>query len=211
MNELKKAELFNIDKDFEQSVKKAKEVFLEGKVFVYPTDTIYGLGANPFNDEAVKLVSKIKGRPENKKYILLIDNLESLQKYVDIDSERNLDFLQSVWPNPVSVILRLNNSTKSVLKSDTYAFRIPSHRFCIKLLSELKMPLISTSANRSEQSPILEPALIRDEFIYEVEAIFYSEKKPYIESSTIIDLSGKKPILIREGRIKFNDLVEKYS
>lgn len=211
MSKSKKAGLFNIDKDFSLSIKRAKEIFLEGNVFVYPTDTIYGLGANPFNEDAVMSVSKIKGRDENKKYILMIDNLDRLLKYVDVNSERHLDFLLSIWPNPVSVILKLNSATKSVLKNDTCAFRIPSHRFCLKLLSELKMPLISTSANRSSQSPILEPSLIRDEFLYEVEAIFYSEKKPYIESSTIVDLSGDKPVLVREGRIKFNDLVEKYS
>jgi L-threonylcarbamoyladenylate synthase len=205
------AQTYNVDTAFEESINRAKEIYLEGNVFVYPTDTIYGFGANPFNEDAVEMVNKIKGRKEGKKYILLINDIHNLLKYVNISAEKHLDFLLSIWPNPVSVILKLNDKTKSILKSEKCAFRIPNHRFCLKLLSELGMPLISTSVNRSNQAPIIEPSVIKDEFLSEVEAIFYSEKKPYIEASTVIDLSGKKPLLLREGRIKFSDLMEKFN
>jgi L-threonylcarbamoyladenylate synthase len=205
------AQMYNIDTAFEESINKAKEIYLEGNVFVYPTDTIYGFGANPFNEDAVEMVNKIKGRKEGKQYILLINDINNLLKYVNISAEKHLDFLLSIWPNPISVILKLNDKTKSIFKSEKCAFRIPNHRFCLKLLSELGMPLISTSVNRNDQKPIIEPSVIKDEFLSEVEAIFYSEKKPYIEASTVIDLSGKKPQLIREGRIKFSNLMEKFS
>lgn len=204
------AELINIDKKLDIAINKAKKYYLEGTVFIYPTDTVYGFGANPFNEDAVKRIDQIKGRKDSRPYILLIDSIDTLMKYVEIKNEKHLDFLLAIWPNPVSVVLNLNKKTQSILSQTTAAFRIPNHRFCLKLLQQIKMPLISTSVNRSDMDPLTEISLIKDVFISEVEAIFYTEKKSFIKVSTLIDLSDSNPVLIREGRIKFEDLLEKF-
>ncbi len=206
----KNAELINIDSDFDKAVQQAKKLYLEGSVFIYPTDTIYGFGANPFNGEAVKRIGEIKQREHGKMYILLINSIETLLKYIEIKSENHLDFLLSIWPNPVSVVLSLNSKTSDILGTETAAFRIPNHRFCVKLTSELQMPLISTSVNRSNQPPMVDPSVIVDEFSSETDAIFYSDKKCYYEASTLIDLSDSVPKLLREGKIKFEDILEKF-
>ncbi len=206
----KNAELINIDSDFDKAVQQAKKLYLEGSVFIYPTDTIYGFGANPFNIEAVKRIDEIKHREHGKMYILLINSIESLIKYIEIKSENHLDFLLNLWPNPVSVVLTLNSKTSEILGTETAAFRIPNHRFCVKLTSELQMPIISTSVNRSNQPPMVDPSVIADEFSSETEAIFYSDKKCYYEASTLIDLSDSVPKLLREGKIKFEDILEKF-
>jgi L-threonylcarbamoyladenylate synthase len=206
----KSDKLINIDSDIDIAVKQAGKIYFEGGVFIYPTDTIYGFGANPFNEEAVNRVNEIKGREAGKWHILLIDGINNLLKYVELKSEKDMDFLISIWPNPVSVILNLNNKTRSILKRNTAAFRIPNHRFCQKLLSEIKMPLISTSVNRNTQAPITEPSLIKDKFASEVEAVFFTEKKSFYNASTIIDLCDAKLKLVREGKIKFEELLAKY-
>ncbi|MGA9294148.1 MAG: L-threonylcarbamoyladenylate synthase [Ignavibacteriaceae bacterium] len=206
----KTAKFINIDISLEEAINTAKKIYFEGKVFVYPTDTIYGFGANPFNERAVENVNKIKGRDLKKMYILLLSDIDTLLQYVEINSEKHLDFLISIWPNPVSVILNLNSKFRKILQMDNAAFRIPHHRFCLKLLSELKMPLISTSVNRSNEPPILEPGIIRDEFSSDVEAIFFSKKRSFLKASTIITLVDSKPGLIREGKIKYNDLLKKF-
>jgi L-threonylcarbamoyladenylate synthase len=208
---IKDAELINIDENLSFAVGKAEKMYLEGTVFIYPTDTIYGFGANPFNEEAVTRINEIKGRDAGKMYILLIDSIENLLKYIDVESEKHIDFLLSIWPNPVSVVLKLNEKTSSLLGHETAAFRIPNHRFCLKLLQKLKMPLISTSVNRSTHPPLMEQTLIKDEFASEVDAIFYTEKKSYYEASTIIDLVDANPRLLREGKIKFEDLLGKFN
>ena len=210
MSKTKTAKYINIDDNLGESVNIAKRIYFEGKIFIYPTDTIYGLGANPFNENAVERVNNIKGRELGKMYILLVSDIDTLMQYVDINSEKHLDFLISIWPNPVSVILNLNSKFREIFQKETAAFRIPHHRFCLKLLSELKMPLISTSVNRSKQPPITEPGLIRDEFSSEVEAIFYSKKRSFFKASTIITLNDSKPGLIREGKIKYKDLLKKF-
>ena len=209
MVESKFSELLNIDKNIDEAVQKAKRLYLEGTIFIHPTDTVYGFAANPFNEDAVRKIDEIKKRHSEKKYILLINNIDNLLTYTDIHSEKHQDFLLSVWPNPVSVVLKLNKKTARILGMETAAFRIPNNRFCLKFLDAVNMPVISTSVNRSNEKPLFDPSLIRDEFGSEVDTIFYTNKKLIHEYSTIIDLSNNKLSLIREGKIKFDDLIKK--
>ncbi|PJA98662.1 MAG: threonylcarbamoyl-AMP synthase [Ignavibacteriales bacterium CG_4_9_14_3_um_filter_30_11] len=200
----------NIDDNLKHAVYVAKKLYFEGSIFIYPTDTIYGIGANPLNEKAVKKIENIKGRDEGKKNILLINSIDNLLEYVDMHSEKYMDFLLAIWPNPVSVVLSLNKKFKNFMNSSNCAFRIPNHRFCLKLLEELKMPLISTSVNKSNNPPLNEPSSIIEEFSNSVDTIFYSNKKNYFEVSTLIDLSGRKPKILRQGKMKVNDIIEKY-
>ena len=205
----KKAILINIDEKFDESIKLANELFLNGSIFIYPTDTIYGFGGNPFNEIAIKKISEVKGKTNWRRYIFLISDIEMLKHYADINSEKYLDFLLSIWPNPVSVILKLNKKYQELLSSETGAFRIPNYRFCQKLISGIKMPLISTSVNRTGNEPLNHPSQIIQEFANEVDAIFYSEKKSFFEASTLIDLTKDEPVLVREGKIKFVEIMKK--
>jgi L-threonylcarbamoyladenylate synthase len=207
--EKKVATLINIDERFETSIDIARELFLNGSIFIYPTDTIYGFGGNPFNEVSIKKISEVKGKQNWRRYIFLISDIEILKSYADVNSERYLDFLLSIWPNPISVILKLNKKYQNLLQSETGAFRIPNHRFCYKLISELKMPLISTSVNRTGNEPMNDSSMIIQEFGNEVDAIFYSDKKSFFEASTLIDLTGEEPKVVREGRIKFVELMKK--
>ena len=209
MIKAKKTILINIDEKFDESIKLANELFLNGSIFIYPTDTIYGFGGNPFNEIAIKKISEVKGKTNWRRYIFLISDIEMLKHYADINSEKYLDFLLSIWPNPVSVILKLNKKYQELLNSETGAFRIPNYRFCQKLISEIKMPLISTSVNRTGNEPLNHPSQIIQEFANEVDAIFYSEKKSFFEASTLIDLTKDEPVLVREGKIKFVEIMKK--
>ncbi|HKI78932.1 MAG TPA: L-threonylcarbamoyladenylate synthase [Ignavibacteriaceae bacterium] len=210
MFNVKNCEYLNVDNNFDNSIQLAKKLYLEGSVFVYPTDTIYGFGGNPFNEDAIKKINNIKGRSSRKKYILLINNIENLLRYVELKSETHIDFLLSIWPNPVSVVLPLNSNAKNLLGTQTAAFRIPNSRFCLKLLAELQMPLISTSVNKAGENPLLEPSLIKDEFSSLIDAIFYTERKSFIKASTLIDLNDSRPVLLREGKFKFEEILGKY-
>lgn len=210
MINIKTAEIINIELNFNRAIQKAKKYYLEGSVFIYPTDTIYGFSANPFNQDAVLRITEIKGRIKDKHFILLVDSIETLLKYVELQSEKHIDFLISIWPNPISVVLKLNYKTKAILGYDTAAFRIPNHRFSLKLLSGLRMPLISTSVNRSGEPQIIESSVIKEEFENKVDAILLTGKKLFFKPSTLISLTESEPHLLRKGRIKFEDLLEKF-
>lgn len=211
MIESKNADMVSIDENIDLAVQKAKKLFLEGSVFVYPTDTLYGFGANPFNEDAVKRIDEIKHRESGKPYIMLVNSIETLLKYIEIKSEKHLDFFLAIWPNPVSVVLSLNSKTSEILGVETAAFRIPNHRFCLKLTTELKMPLVSTSVNRSNLPPITEASAIYDEFSAEIDALFHTEKKSFCSATTLIDLSDSVPVLLRSGKIKFEDILDKFN
>lgn len=207
INNIKK---INVDENLNDAVEEAARLFFNGGVFIYPTDTIYGFGGNPFNDSVLNRISSIKKRRNWRRYIHLVGSIETLLKYVDVKSEEHFDFLLKIWPNPVSVVLNVNAQTKKVFKTDTMAFRIPNHKFCLKLLEKTKMPLISTSVNHTGEEPINIPELIIQEFGKDVDAVFYSEKKSFFIASTLIDLSNQKPELIREGKIKFEEILKKF-
>ena len=203
--------LVNIDDDPDKAVKLAADLYSQGEIFIYPTDTIYGVGGNPFNKTAVDKINKLKSRTEKKQFILLINNIETLRNYVELEDKLHLDFLNIIWPAPVSVILKLNDKTSKKLNGQTAAFRIPDNRFCLDLLNQIKAPLISTSVNRCNKKPLTSHLQIKDEFESEVKAIFYTKSKLAHAASTLIKLTGKNPVLLREGKIKFVDLLQKFS
>jgi L-threonylcarbamoyladenylate synthase len=203
--------LINIDEHPESSLILAVSLYQSGKIFIYPTDTIYGLGGNPFDENVVTRIAAIKGRNEKKQFVWLVSDFENLLNYVDVTFENHLDFLQKIWPGPVSVVLNLNDRTKKITDYSTIAVRIPDNNFCQKLLAEISQPLISTSVNRSGEEPANEIKLIAKNFSKEVDTIIYNSDLVKHSSSTIIDLTTENPKLIREGSVKFVELLKNFN
>jgi len=203
--------IINIDENPESALNLVIELFHSGKIFIYPTDTIYGIGGNPFDENVVNRITDIKGRNEKKQFIWLLSDFENLMNYVDVIFDTHLDFLQKMWPAPVTVILNLNARTKEIINQDTIAVRIPENDFCLKLLREISRPLISTSVNRSREDPLKHIDQIVNNFSQDVDAIVYCSETIEKKSSTIIDLTSKQPKLIREGSIKFVELLQNFS
>ena len=184
--------IINIKEFPEKALLVASNLYHSGKVFIYPTDTIYGIGGNPFDQTVVRRIAEIKGRNENKQFIWLINSIDNLLNYADINFEKHLDFLESIWPAPVSVILNLNERTKKIVDFETVAFRIPKNDFCQALLKEIGQPLISTSVNRSGQEPANNFDELKQNFLEEVDSIIFSSEPVNQISSTIIDLTTEK-------------------
>jgi len=203
--------LINIETDFYSAVNEAVRLFESGNVFIYPTDTIYGFGCNPFISEAVDKITKLKARETEKRYILLADSIETVLKYVHLQNEKLSGFLRRIWPNPVSVVLRLNEEYRNKLNHSTAAFRIPDDKFCLSVLSKIKLPMVSTSVNKKDSLPLNNIEKIKNEFDKSVEVVFYTEKQAPNYASTLIDLTHEEPVLLREGKIKFVDLMKEFS
>jgi L-threonylcarbamoyladenylate synthase len=204
-----RAKLINIESDFEFAIGEAKKIYHSDGIFIYPTDTIYGFGCNPFNDGALQTLNRIKGRGEQKQYILLVDSVSTLLNYIDLDEDQIIKMLQNIWPNPISFIFKLNHKTRNLLQYDVAAFRIPKNNFCLDLLSQLKTPLVSTSVNLSNQQPLNDYPSIKNEFADKVNIIFFTNETENIGASTLVDLTKKPPKIIREGKINFMELWQK--
>lgn len=203
--------IININENPESALILTTELFHAGKIFIYPTDTIYGIGGNPFDVNVIKRIADIKGRNERKQFIWLLSDFENVMNYVDVIYDTHHDFLQKIWPAPLSVVLNLNTRTKEILNQDTVAIRIPEDEFCLKLLKEISRPLISTSVNRKGEEPSNQIDQIIRDFSKDVDAIVYYSETIEKKSSTIIDLTSKQPKLIREGSIKFVELLHNFS
>ena len=209
--QIDKNKIVDIDENLDLALMQAAELFHSGKVFIYPTDTIYGLGGNPFDKEVAKRIIEIKGRNYSKQFIWLISDLNNVMNYVEVVSIDHFDFLQKLWPAPVTVILKLNDRTREITNQETAAIRIPDEKFCLKLLTEISRPLISTSVNKSGGEPLNDYDEMINNFARVVDSIFYYSNQTNKLSSTIVDLTSEQPKLIREGSIKFVELLQKFS
>ncbi len=132
----------------------AIDIIKKGGVLLYPTDTVYGLGCDARNEKAIERIAKLKNRPNQKSFILLVNSAEDLK---DILVDYKDDWFSKI-PNdkPTTIIYpKTKNLPKAVLAEDgSVAVRIINHPFCNALLKEIKTPLVSTSANISgEPSP----------------------------------------------------------
>jgi L-threonylcarbamoyladenylate synthase len=201
---------FNIDDELKPSLIMAESIFRQNGIFIYPTDTIYGIGGNPFKKKVKDKIIHLKKRDDSKYFIFLIGSIEMLTEYIDANSSK-VKMLENIWPAPVSVILKLKNKYAEQLQQDTAAFRIPKNEFCIKLLNNIRLPLISTSVNKMGEKPLNDYNEIIKQFSDQVDAVFYSGTKNSPVSSMIVDMTGNEPKLIREGSTNFMDLLKKLS
>jgi len=175
-----------------EEINKALEVLKSGGVILYPTDTIWGLGCDASNPEAVEKVLKIKNRPAEKSLIVLLDVDSKLQSYVTDVPEVAYDLIEYA-ENPLTIIFSgAKNLAKNVINDDgSVGIRIVKHDFCTPLIQRFRKPIVSTSANLSgEPSPKnfddISPEIIEAvDYIVDFEQENRSSKKP----STIMKLS----------------------
>lgn len=189
----------------EAAARAATEVLVRGGIILYPTDTIYGLGASAFSDQAVDTLYQIKGREKNKPIHAVFRDVASIKEvalWPDVAERLAKAFL----PGPLTLILpKLTDNTGGIARDmDTIGVRIPNHPFCQHLSTLTPIPYTTTSANRSGKPPlptvpeILKQLGDRADLIDLV--IDYGQLPPSLPS-TIIDLSSSPPTIIREGAI----------
>jgi L-threonylcarbamoyladenylate synthase len=191
-------------------IAEAIEILKRGGSIVYPTDTVYGLGVNPFDDFAVRRLFRIKKRPSDKPVALIVKSIAMAKKlaYIDAGKEK---ILRSVWPGAVSVVLYKRRIISREISSgtDTVSLRIPDNEFCIALIRAFNGPVTSTSANISGENHTNDAAVIAKRFAKEIykpdliiDAGVLLAKKP----STVLDLSSKKPKITRIGPVSPKEL-----
>ena len=133
-------------------IEKALNILKNGGVILYPTDTVWGLGCDATNMEAVEKINKIKGRSEDKSFIVLLDNDSKIQSYVTEIPDVAYDLIEYA-ENPLTIIFSgAKNLAPNVINTDgTVGIRVVRHEFCQQLLQRFRKPITSTSANLSGQ------------------------------------------------------------
>lgn len=136
-----------------EEIEKALNVLKNGGVILYPTDTIWGLGCDATNEAAVAKINAIKGRPEDKSFIVLLDTDNKLQSYISEIPEVAYDLIEYA-ENPLTIVFSgAKNLAKNVINADgSVGIRIVKHEFCQQLIQRFRKPITSTSANLSGQA-----------------------------------------------------------
>jgi len=128
-----------------------------GLVVAYPTDTVYGLGGDAKNAVAIKRINKIKGAKGNKPLLVLISDYKMLRQYCFISRDQE-KYLSSIWPGPVTVILKRRPILPDELTGgqNGLAVRLPENNFLFKIISQAGFPIVSTSLNKKGEKPLSE-------------------------------------------------------
>ncbi len=192
----------------ESTLVAAFDVIRTGGVIVYPTETLYGIGADATSSAAVRKVLQVKKRKDTKPILVIVHSVEILQLLVAEIPASAERLMTEFWPGPLTLVFKaLREIPEEVTQgSGTVGARIPSNAFCLELLRRCNCPLTSTSANISGE-PIhrtideIKKALDEGIDLF-IDAGVLPESKP----STVVSVVPENPKLIREGVISFDSL-----
>lgn len=192
----------------EESLKESADIIKSGGIVAFPTETVYGLGADALNPEAIEKIFIAKGRPNDNPLIIHIHNISVIDKYVkEIPSV--LTMLSKLYmPGPLTVVLKkkdiISNNVTAGL--DTVAVRIPDNEIALKLIEYSNTPIAAPSANISGRpSPTMYEHVVSDLF-GKADAIINGGKTRIGLESTVLDLTTEIPVILRPGGVSYESL-----
>jgi L-threonylcarbamoyladenylate synthase len=198
------AEVTQIDAELPWSelINKAVQVIQRKGVIIYPTETLYGLGANPLDAEAMKRLYAIKGRDEAKPIPFLIKDQEMLATLVAEIPSAGRELTARYWPGPLTLIFRAKQGLPAPLrgKDGTIGLRISSHPVARGIVEALDAPLTATSANLAGEEDLIDGKQLVQCFGDQVDLIIDAGRVAG-KGSTIVDLTIVPPRIVRQGMI----------
>jgi L-threonylcarbamoyladenylate synthase len=177
-------------------LRRAAQLLRSGAVIAFPTDTVYGLGASADDEVARRRVFQIKGRPVGMPLILMVAAESQLEGYVHVDSRAEA-MMGRWWPGPLTLILH-------AVGGGTLGVRIPKHKVALGLLRHAG-PLMTTSANLHGRDPAM--TAVEAAALTGVMAVLDGGTAPGGTASTVLDLTGPEPHVLREGAIPAPELL----
>ncbi len=180
-------------------INKAVEVLENGGVIIYPTDTIYGIGCDIFNKQALERVYDIKHEAGTKLFSFICPDLKDIARYAKV-SDYAYKAMKKLLPGPYTFVLPAAREVPKKLwtKRNTVGIRIPDNPVALTLARELGHPIVSTSVTSRKGEVLYDPLEIRAIFNYQVD-LMLSVGALNGTPSSIVDLSGEEPEIIREG------------
>ena len=191
-----------------EGIKEAAEILAGDGVVAFPTETVYGLGANAFSKEAVNKIYKIKGRPSFNPLIIHVDSYEMAREYGVFNESANI-LAQKYWPGPLTIIVKKRKSdvvVSATAKLETIALRCPSNVIARKLITELDKPLAAPSANKSGKLTCTSPRDVFAKLKNSIDAILDGGDAELGLESTVIDCSLERPSILRLGNITSEEI-----
>ncbi|AVQ11948.1 Threonylcarbamoyl-AMP synthase [Leptospira santarosai] len=185
----------------------AAKILLQGGIVVFPTETVYGIGASAFDFKACKRIYEVKNRPSDNPLILHVENLSSLKACGNVGEKADLVF-QNFSPGPITGIFIKKNRDLFTAGLNTVALRIPSNLTARVFLNLCGVPVAAPSANFSGKPSLTKIEYVLEEFSGKADCILRGEEPKIGIESTVIDFSSESPVLLRPGFVDRNDLLE---
>ena len=189
--------------DIKKQIGLAVETLKSGGIIAFPTDTVYGLGADPSNERAVQKIYRVKKRPRTLPLPLLLAEKSEITKVARVVPEIAWWLAEGFMPGGLTLVLPKGARVPDAVAAggDTVAVRIPDHRIAAAIIRRLGSPLVGTSANLSGKPSPVTAQGVYEQLGDEVDLIIDGGRSPGGVESTVIDVSGSVPVLIREGAV----------
>ncbi len=199
-------EIINMDNNYRESILKCAATIKDGGTVVFPTETVYGLGADAFNADACKKIFVAKNRPADNPLIVHISNMEMLEKVAYIDKDLK-EKMEHVWPSPLTLLLKRKNSLPDIVTAglDTVCIRYPDNRIALDLIDACG-PIAAPSANISTRPSIVDSGTAIKELDGRVDIIIDAGRVKYGVESTIINCTVNPYRLLRAGAFTVEDI-----
>jgi tRNA threonylcarbamoyl adenosine modification protein (Sua5/YciO/YrdC/YwlC family) len=183
-------------------LKAAADVLREGGLIIYPTDSVYGLGCDLFNKNAVEKIYKNKGNDKRKLLSFICPDLKGISEYAYVPNAA-YKVMRHLLPGPYTFILNATRQVPKILieKRKTVGIRVPDNTVCQALLAEFGKPIISTSASPGDPAFLSDPEEIVTTFDHLVD-LFLDAGPGGMEPSTIVDFTQDEPVVVRQGKGK---------
>ena len=191
-------------------IKKAAVILQNGGIIVYPTETVYGIGCDPLNEDACMRIQLLKNREEPKPMLLLAYSLAQVEEMAGPLTDNSHKLAQKFWPGPLTVIIKPRTNLPEHLTgfSGGVAFRVTSHPGASALARKFARPITSTSANISRQQPVITYEKALKEFGNKADMVIESSRDLSGKPSTVVDFTSGGLSMVREGSITLYQLKE---
>jgi len=187
----------------------AAEVIRDGGIIAYPTESSYALGVDPANAEAVKRLFCLKGRPESMAMPLIAGVMSEVRDVTKEISALGDRLIEKFWPGPLTLIFEAADDLPRLLTGDKggIGIRVSAYPLCNRLTLAVGGPLTSTSANSTGDPPALDAEEIEAHFKDTIELILDGGRLAKGPASTVVDVRGERPIILREGAVNTADIL----
>lgn len=205
-------EILKVDKEAidEELIKRAADLIVEGRVVAFPTETVYGLGANGLDEEAIKKVFRAKGRPQDNPLILHVHSIDQVKTLVEEIPDVAYKCMEKFWPGPLTILFKKSQLVPSSVTAglDTVAIRMPKNNIALELIRLSDKPIAGPSANLSgKPSPTCAQHVIED-LNGKIDMVIDGGECTVGLESTVVDLSTDKAMILRPGYVTLEDLKE---
>lgn len=191
-----------------KSLASAGEIIRNGGLVAFPTETVYGLGASAFMPDAVKAIYEAKGRPQDNPLIVHISDIAEIDLLARDITDDAKALIHAFMPGPFTVILKKSNLVPDMVTAgrDTVAIRLPENATARAFIKEAGVPVAAPSANISGKPSPTKASHVKDDLFGRIDAIIDGEDCTVGVESTIVDATGKVPVLLRPGGITLEEL-----